>query len=512
MSEEKDSAVLVLDEELAPKITLNEALNLKPIQKKFMENYLKNRDTMPVEKWLTEMLVNSLPDYSTDEVTRISTEMINTLQIQEEKKKSLQKAIHNGRSKESWFASETKTATSYMSMQEASQYLKNLDDALSSANEALNKTIYIQGGTGSVNQNPNLDGYIAEQYHTQQFNLKAAATGSPYRAKVLGPGDKGYSPNSVDIVIVDKNGHIVKRYQSKYCKDAASTLKAFADGDYRGQRKLVPQDQKTELEARGKKVTDVITAPDGTSSVPLTKEQAKELQKEAQSGTWNELNWNEYEVKDLAVGIGKQAGQAAVMGAAIGVGVDIAQKVWNGEEIDGEELVETAITTGTDIGVKAAAAGALKVGVEKGIVMAIPKGTPASTITNIVHVAVENVKIAGEMASGELTAKEGIEKMQETTVSTVAGIAASTKGASIGAAIGSVLGPVGSAVGGFIGGSVGYMAGSKMGKAVTKIHQKVKNTAKEAIKSVAETARNIGSCVVEAAGNIGSAILGLFGF
>ena len=39
----------------------------------------------------------------------------------------------------------------------------------------------------------------------------------------------------------------------------------------------------------------------------------------------------------------KQAGQAALMGAAVGVGFDIAQKVWNGEDIKGEELVETAL-------------------------------------------------------------------------------------------------------------------------------------------------------------------------
>ena len=44
----------------------------------------------------------------------------------------------------------------------------------------------------------------------------------------------------------------------------------------------------------------------------------------------------------------------------------------------------------------------------------IPKGTPAGTIANIAHVAVENVKIAGKMATGELTVKEGLEKMEQT--------------------------------------------------------------------------------------------------
>lgn len=128
----------------------------------------------------------------------------------------------------------------------------------------------------------------------------------------------------------------------------------------------------------------------------------------------------------------KQAGQAALMGAAVGVGFDIAQKVWNGEDIKGEELVETAIVSGADFGIKAAAAGALKVGVEKGVITAIPKGTPAGTLANIAYVAVENAKIVSKMATGDLTVKEGLEKMEQTTVATVAGIAASTKGAANG--------------------------------------------------------------------------------
>ena len=50
------------------------------------------------------------------------------------------------------------------------------------------------------------------------------------------------------------------------------------------------------------------------------------------------MNWSEYKAKDLAIGIGKQAGQAALMGAAIGVGFNVAQKVWDGEPIDEEEI------------------------------------------------------------------------------------------------------------------------------------------------------------------------------
>ena len=377
-----------------------------------------------------------------------------------------------------------------MKAQEASKYLQNLDHALDTANESLYRTIHTQAG--AISQNPHLDGFIAEQHHAQTFNLNAEAAGSPYRAKVLEPAGNGYAKSSVDIVIVDDSSNVVRRYQSKYCKDAEATAKAFEHGDYRGQQKLVPEGQEQDI---AKKVTTVIEAPDGTTSSPLSKERAKELQDEAQSGKWNDLNWNEYKAKDLAIGIGKQAGQAALMGAAVGVGFDVARKVWNGDEIKGEELVETAIVSGTDFGVKVAAAGALKIGAEKEIIKAIPKGTPAGTIANIAHVAIENVKIVGKMVAGELSAKEGFEKMEQTTVATVAGISTSTKGAAIGATIGTVFGPVGTAAGGFIGGTVGYMAGSKVGETIVKGVQKIREKAKNVVKSIGRSVSNVISSV-----------------
>ena len=229
------------------------------------------------------------------------------------------------------------------------------------------------------------------------------------------------------------------------------------------------------------------------------------MRDEAQSGNWNDLNWNEYKTKDLAIGIGKQAGYAALQGAAISVGFDVATKLWKGEEIEGKEVVKTAIKGGADFGVKAAAAGAIKVGAEKGILSAIPKGTPASTISNIAFVTVEDVKVIGRMATGELTFKEGIEKIEQTTVATAAGLVSMGKGAAIGASIGTVLGPVGVAVGGFVGGTVGYMAGSKVGETIVKTVQKVRT-------KVSETIGTIVSSAGEFISNAASSFLGLFGW
>ena len=475
MSEEN---ILLVDEAFSPIIIEDECEKLKPIISDFIKGYSENKDK-PVQEWLRQKMQVHLPECNPIKIKEITDEIIATIELDEKNKTSLSEAIADGRSKESWFASETQKVTSAMSSQEASQYLSSLDEALKNANESLYSTITTQAGV--VSKNPRLDGFIAEQYHAQTFNMNAEASGSPYRAKVLEPDGTGYAKNSVDLVIVDSEGKIVRKYQSKYCKDAKATEKAFEHGDYRGQRKLVPEGQDAEMST---KASSVIEAPDGTKSNPLEKSKAEQMRDEAQSGRWNDLNWNEYATKDIAIGIGKQAGYAALQGAVIGVGVDVAQKLWNGEKIEADEVVETAIVSGADFGIKAATAGALKVGVEKEIITVIPKGTPASTFANIAFVAIEDVKIIGKMMSGELSAKEGIEKIEQTTVATVAGLAAMGKGAAIGADVGAIFGPVGAAIGGFVGGTVGYIAGSKVGETIVKGTQKLRDGAVKVVKTV----------------------------
>ncbi|SES42540.1 hypothetical protein SAMN04487884_1495 [Butyrivibrio fibrisolvens] len=501
-----DENILLVDEAFSPIIIEDECEKLKPIITDFIKGYSENKDK-PVHEWLGQKMQEHLPERSPTEIKEITNEIIETIELDEKNRASLAEAIANGRSKESWFASETQKATSAMSSQEASQYLSSLDEALQNANESLYGTITTQAGM--VSRNPRLDGFIAEQYHAQTFNMNAEASGSQYRAKVLESDGSGYTKNSVDLVIVDGEGKIVRKYQSKYYKDAKATEKAFEHGDYRGQRKLVPEGQDAEMTT---KASSVIEAPDGTTSNLLAKSKAEQMRDEAQSGRWNDLNWNEYATKDIAIGIGKQAGYAALQGAAIGVGFDVAQKLWNGEKIEADEVVETAIVSGTDFGIKAAAAGALKVGVEKEIITVIPKGTPASTFANIAFVAIEDAKILGKMMSGELSAKEGIEKIEQTTVATVAGLAAMGKGAVIGAAVGVIFGPVGAAIGGFVGGTVGYMAGSKVGEIIIKGAQKLREVAVKVVKTVTTEVKDVISGVANGIKNIAGGIASLFGF
>lgn len=465
----------------------DEAKELQILQQKFIESYINHKDKMDVEEWLRMELKNSLPEKPVTEIEEISKEIVKTLKVNESSKMSLQEAIKNGRSKESWFANQLKQSTSHFTTAQTAEYLHTLDEAIKNANQSMYNTIMTKNGF--VSQNFNLDGFIAEQHHVNSFNLKAAVKGSEYRAEVLLPKDgQTYGKNSVDIAIKDRTGKIVERYQAKYGKTAEDTIRMINEGNYNNQRLLVPAEQVEEVQKAFPNKTVVASIGSGEiKSEPLEKIRAKELQKEAQSGRWNDLNWNEYKSKDLAIGIGKQAGYAAIQGVAIGAGIELAKKVYNGEEIKSEEVVEQALMTGADFGIKAATAGALKVAVEKGVVTVIPKGTPVGTIANITYIAIENIKILGKVATGEMTLREGFEKMEQTTVATVAGIAASTEGALIGATVGSVFGPVGAAVGGFVGGTVGYIAGSKVGETIVKTYQKIRNKAREIVKEVGST-------------------------
>lgn len=470
-------------------ISKEEAAQIADIQRAFLKSYLANKDTMPIEEWLSSELSKHLSDRSKTEIDEMSLDIISSLKIAEEKKLSQQKAIASGRSKESWFASELLKSTSQMSAVESAKYLQDIDDAIKNANEAMLETITTK--TGAPNLNMNLDGFIAEQYHVNSFNMNAQAKGSKLFAEVLKPKPgETYAKNSVDIVIKDASGKILKKYQAKYGATAEDTIRMIKNGDYRGQRLLVPEEQVDAVKKAFPDKSVSSTIGEGKiESKPLLKEEAKEMQKKAQKGNFLDADWNDLVAKDIAMGIGRQAGYACLQGAAIGVGISIASKVWNGEKIDSKEVIETAIVSGADFGIKTATAGALKLASEKGILKLIPKGTKGSTFANIAFVAIENVKIGIKVFKGELSAKEGLELMEQTTGSCIVGMAASAKGMAIGASIGTVFGLPGIAVGGFVGATVGYIAGSKLGEIVIKGAQKIRSVANETLKTVGEKIR-----------------------
>ena len=463
----------------------------------FVASYSQHKNSQPLEEWLNQQLAH-YPNIWQSEAERQATakQIISTIQQANQTKADLVAHLDKGKSRESWLARKIEQGASSAGVVNVGEYAQLIDNALATANQK--NWAVITNQSGAISQSLNLDGFIAEHHHANTFNLDAAAKGSSYRAKVLEPqAGETYGKNSMDIGIYNADGKLVKRYQSKYGADAKTSAELFEKGDYRGQRKLVPEGHGTE------KSTEVIEI-DGISSKPLSKEQAKELQNQAQlEKEAKQYDWNDASRMDIAKNIGKQA----LIGAAFSAGFQgariLGRRVWNnltGKENqtaneDLQEFFTSSIKSAANVGVQVAVSGALVVAVKSGWIKALGKNTPAGQIANIAYVALENAKCLFKLAKGEMTADETLDAMANTTCCAAAGIYGA---AALGAKIGALsLNPVGIAIGGFVGAVVGGIAGSAIaeplyqgGKAIVKTAAKVIQSTYEGVKSVAKSVFN----------------------
>lgn len=482
-------------------LTQKEVQEVRETFGRFLEKYKEDPERKTVE-WLSEQLSKELPDKEEKEIHTLAEEITESIGQYGKDLSDLNKSCKLGVTKESWLADKIQDGAKGVEINQFGNYLREIDQCMAQANQQMARTIL--RADGGVSQNINLDGFIAEQYHVNNFNAKAVLEESPYRARVCVPESGQYGKNSVDVMIDNlKTGQKgVARYQMKYGKDSQATTELLKHGDYANQRLVVPKEQLEEIRDRfpGKSVTDCIG---GTEEIPihsdsLTKAKIKELQQNAQKhGILPKVDWNSYQTKELALNIGKQAGQMGIQSAFLGVGINLVQKAVSGEPIEADEVVGTALTTGADTGIKAAAGGALKVASEKGVISLLPPGTPGGTIAKIACVGIENVKILLKAAKGDMTMSEAMEHMGRTSVSMYAGLGAGAVGAGIGAAALGWVPIVGSLAGGVIGGIVGYTAGSKVGEKVFEGAKKVVKTGVKIVKSVVESVKNVGRSIAD---------------
>ncbi len=467
-----------------------EVQEIQKIFQRFMEKYKENPERETVE-WLEEQLAEELPDKEPEEIRSIAKDIVESVEEYDTDLEELNRSCKKGITKESWLADRIMDGSKGVAVNQFGDYLWQIDRNFANANAQMVRTVL--RADGQVNQNINLDGFIAEQYHVNNFNAKAVLEKAPFRARVCVPENEQYAKNSVDVMIdnISTGQKGVARYQFKFGQDSKSTINMLKAGNYDNQRIVVPKGQVDEIGQAlpGKSVTDHIGGTDEikVQSDPITKAQVKEMQTNAQQKELlPKMDWNSYQTRELALNIGKQAGQAGIQAALIGAGIHLAKKAFDGEKIDADEVVKTALETGSDTCVKLAAGGALKVAAEKGVLSILPPGTPGGTIAKIACVAVENVKILMKVAKGEMTMSEALEHMGRTSVAMYAGLSAGAVGAGIGAMALSFIPVVGPVVGGIVGGIVGYTAGSKVGETVFNGLKKVAGKAKEKLKSGVE--------------------------
>ena len=468
-----------LKEKMPGELTEQEAKELRPIYSDFMKAFRENMDK-PDSGWMEKLLEKYLPSTPKEEIRRMTKEITETIHKNDVARKGSDKLEKMG---------------SAVNAIQKSGYLKEIDRTLEKANDKLLDTVMRKNL--DVNRNPNLDGFLAERYHVETFNVNAAVKKSPWRARVVEPIG-AYGKNSVDVVIFNSDTKkIARRYQFKYGADAKATEQMWNNGNYKFQRFLAPKGQSQEISS---KAVEVLESPDGkVQSTALSKTDAKKLQENAQKldAVKNDLTFEkDVAVKDLAPVLGKQGVQSFLVGGIYGAGKETLSQWKQGETLDVKKIGKSSLEGGGDFAAKQTLASFLKVGSEKGIVKAIPKGTSMETITNISCVAIEDAKIAVKVGKGELTAAEGAGQAVETTASTGVGVLAAGKGAVIGGKIGtaggaviasfaagpeaSVVGAkVGAVVGEVVGSSIGYLVGSGAAESFVKGAKEILNNMTE---------------------------------
>lgn len=463
------------------------------------------RGDKPLDQWLNDEF-RKYPQLwkNEEELLQTSREVIQSTKAFNDSRESLQRHMDKGRSKASWLAGEIEKNAAVSGSIHVGQYAGRIDQALADATENARDIVTTRAGT--INLNPNLDGFIAEQHHVDTFNIDATTKGSAYRARMV----KSTERNSVDIEIVDGNGKVVGSYQSKYGADASATNGQFERGDYAGQERLVPEGHGAEV-ANSTEVIEV----DGVKSRPLSKEDAKALQDKAQAESEaRQYEWNDTNRIDIAKQIGKQAMVGACVAAGLQGARILARRAWNwfnGQEnptVDEEltEFFQSSLTGTTETAAQVAVSGAVVVAVKNGWFGSVLRTTPAGLITNIACVGMQNAKVLYKLGKGELTREEAFEAIGNTTVTTSMAIAGATKGAATGAALATVFGPVGTMVGGFVGGVVGGIAGSQIGELV---YTAGKAVATSAIKVVAGAVEGVGRALASVGRGISDAISSL---
>lgn len=512
MNEEKKLSEEVSTSEY---LTEKEARTVKEMFRKYLASYKAKAPSMTDREWLEQLFATELPETSREDARRDAEEIVDSIKAFDENLQSVNEAAKKGISKETWLANKMQEASANLSVQEYGQALQRFDDILFAKNEELAQALTVADGgeLRHINRNPNLDGILAENLVAKTTELSGFAQGKNIRVDVL----ESHNANSVDVRAINLDTGKYQNYQLKFGKDAAHTIQYIEDGNYNNQRIIVPTEQLEEVQAHfkakgsQKNISDHIEAW-GVEGKRFTKEDLKQLQQQAQeNGVLPTVDYNSFQTKDLALSIGKSAGAMALQTAAITTGLTIAEKAFRGEQIDPDELIEIAVTSGTDASVKVVTAGTLQVAVRKGLIRLIPKGTPAGVIADIACVGIENLKVLKKVFSGDLSVTQGLDQMGRTTVSIVGGLWGAAKGAVLGTKLTAwipVIGAPLAVVSGFVGGMVGYFGGSKVGDAVYNTGKKVANAAKTVGKAVWNGIKSAGRAISDGIRSVGRVLTG----
>ena len=559
------------------------------IIQKFLRSYAENeksQDKKDLKTWLVFELQNELPNKKAEDIEKIATELISGIEIYYTKKKEVKKyqslGITNGdyvgneilekvaeeieeaeivdtkeiiedmkevsnvlsqyneaMIYETAAIKEPQLVANILSANSVNNYVDTINTAIDNANKATIESITTKAGT--INQNPNLDGFIFEEHHAETFNIDAAVKQKSYHAEALKPElGETYGKNSIDIVIED-SGKYVKKYSAKAYKNTNETAKSFYDKitgyKYKFQSKLVPTDQTREIVNSVDKIKF-----DNVESKGITKTEIKNIQNELQSGNKKiDIFSFKKDVNTISISkqIGKQAMVNGTMGLGIGMVANIGANIITGKGVEAEEVIEAGIKTGASMGMATAVAGGIRVAVEKKVIPTVFSRILTNNTIGVVAVAsMDIVGTAFKLGSGEITLGKAVKDIGKSVGSAYGAIvatgwlssggiiAAGTKvagmiglgtigavgtilGVGVAVVAGAVCATVGSKVAGAIASGIGAVAETIVDGAVGIV-----KAGKEMIKSVASGVWNgvkaVGSAIASGFSSVVSSISSFF--
>ena len=559
------------------------------IIKKFLKSYAENeksQDKKDLKTWLILELQNELPNKKVEDIEKIATELIAGIGIYYQKKKEVEKyqsvGITNGDYigneilekvaneieeaeivdtkeviedmkeasnilsqynetiiYETAAIKEAQLVANVFSAKSVNNYIDTVNTAIDNANKTLVESVTTKAGT--INQNPNLDGFIFEEHHAGTFNIDAAIKQKSYYAEALKPETgETYGKNSVDLAIKN-TGKNVRKYSAKAYKNAKESAKAFYDKitgyKYKFQSKLVPTDQTGDIANS----VDKIKYGD-VESKGITKTEIKDIQKDLQSGNKKDILNFKKDVNTISISkqIGKQAMVNGTMGLGIGMAANIGTKIIQGKEVEVEEVIEAGIKTGASMGMATAVAGGIRVAVEKKVIPTVfSRILTNNTIGAIAASSMDIIGIAFKLGSGEISLGQAVKDVGKSVGAAYGAIVASGWGYAGGMAIAGMigLGTIG-AVGTILGIGVAIVAGAVCTVVGSKVAGAIANgigtvtgaivdgavgivkVGKEVVKSIAsgiwDGVKLVGSEIVSAGksliSGVGSVISGIGGF
>ena len=541
------------------------------IIQKFLRSYAENeksQDKKDLKTWLVSELQNELPNKKAEDIEKIATELISGIEIYYTKKKEVEKyqslGITNGdyvgneilekvadeieeaeiidtkeviedmkeasnilsnyneaMIYETAAIKEPQLVANILSTNSVNNYVDTINTAIDNANKATIESITTKAGT--INQNPNLDGFIFEEYHAGTFNVDAAVKQKSYHAEALKPElGETYGKNSIDIVI-ENSGKYVKKYSAKAYKNANETAKSFYDKitgyKYKFQSKLVPTDQTKEIVNSVDKIKF-----DNVESKGITKAEIKDIQNDLQSGNKKtDIFSFKKDVNTISISkqIGKQAMVNGTMGLGIGMAANIGTKIIQGKEVEAEEVIEAGIKTGASMGMATAVAGGIRVAVEKKVIPTVFSRILTNNIIGAIAVAsMDIIGTAFKLGSGEITLGKAVKDIGKSVGAAYGAIVASGWGYAGGMAIAGMigLGTIG-AVGTILGVGVAVVAGavcatvgSKVAGAIASgigaVAETIVDGAVNIVKKGKEVVKSLASGVWNGVKSVGGAIVG----